>query len=196
VIPDHILEAWQNVARTVDAHLDFVDQSTAAGRYEEVCLHQRYRHWDLNFKCTLLRKEGKEKTATVFRSPIIKGSGLRFNLYEEKMRDRLLKIVGLQDILIGDQELDRRYIIQANDEKQIQDLMSIESVRKAFESPFIEHLRIIDDEDMSEQPLPPHMDLLYGKTEHRIAREEVLLAHYTLFTSTLDALLTLDFIKA
>lgn len=59
--------------------------------------------------------------------------GLGLNMFSEKWTDKLFKGIGLsrkQDIQVGDDQMDSRFIIQGTDEKEIISLLSDQSIRK------------------------------------------------------------------
>ena len=190
------LSLWRAVAKELGAEMDYTDDRHASGRSEIINMRVPHKHWCIDFQCEGKRSsDGKAEGRSRVRCPIVNPRHFRFHLYEEKLQDRFRKIVGLQDILIGDTDLDRRFIIQANSEAHIQELMSAESVRKAFDNPHIEHLRIIDDELNNPEPLPAHMDYLYGATQDRMSNRAEIIAHFELFSATLEELLKLGHIE-
>ena len=59
--------------------------------------------------------------------------GLGLNMFSEKWTDKLFKGIGLsrkQDIQVGDDQIDSRFIIQGTDEKEIISLLSDQNIRK------------------------------------------------------------------
>jgi hypothetical protein len=195
-MPD-LLHTWQDAARTLGGELDYADDRTERGREERVALRVRHRHWRVDFDVRAHTPADAKETEAVtrLRCAVANPDRFRFNCYEERFQHRLFKIMGLQDIVVGDPLLDRRFIIQASHEDRIRALFGLASVRAALASPHVAHLRLIDDEPDAESPLPPGVDLLYGRSERRMDRAEELLAHFQLFCATLDGLLELGFIR-
>ncbi len=198
------MRTWQDVARTLGAELDYADERSPERRQERIDMRVRHRHWTVEFACKAnhapkTSRNGAPKAPleayTRLRCAIRNPGQFRFSLYEERLTDRLYKIIGLQDILVGDGPIDKRFIIQANDADKIRALFGLANVRAAFASPHIQHLRLIDDEPSAEAPLPPGTDLLYGRSDHRMDRPEEILAYFQLFSATLDGLLELGFIQ-
>mgnify|MGYP001986706570 CR=1 FL=1 len=63
--------------------------------------------------------------------------GLGLNMFSEKWTDKLFKGMGLsrkQDIQVGDDQIDSRFIIQGTDEKEIISLLSDQNIRKNINS--------------------------------------------------------------
>lgn len=203
-MPD-LMRTWQDVAHTLGAELDYSDERSPSARLERMDLRVQHRHWTMEFACKAKHApttNGKSTSKppleayTRLRCAIRNPEQFRFSLYEEKFTDRFYKIIGLQDILVGDGPIDKRFIIQSNDADKIRALFGLSSVRVAFASPHVQHLRIIDDEPSAEAPLPSGVDLLYGRSDHRMDRAEEILAYFQLFSATLDGLLELGFISA
>jgi hypothetical protein len=206
-MPD-LMRTWQDVAHTLGAELDYADERNTAYRLERIDLRVRHRYWTMEFACKAKHPPHKGKRSgnsranaaleayTRLRCAIHNPEQFRFSLYEEKLTDRLYKIIGLQDILVGDAPIDKRFIIQSNDAEKIRCLFGLPAVRAAFASPHVQHLRLIDDEPSAEAPLPPGVDLLYGRSDHRMDKTEEILAYFQLFSATLDGLLELGYIQA
>ena len=192
-----LLRTWQHAAQILGGELDYADERDDKGRSENLELRVAHRHWHIAFAArTVERSDEKPDAYTRVRCEVRNPERFRFTLYEERIKDRLFKIMGLQDIIVGDAAIDKRFIIQATHEDRIQALFHLASVRAAFASPYVAHLRLIDDEDNATHPLPPGMDLLYGRSAKRMHELPEILAHFQLFSATLDGLLELGYIKA
>ncbi|GAU77006.1 hypothetical protein [Fusibacter sp. 3D3] len=57
---------------------------------------------------------------SIFKNP----TRLSFKLYHEGFFSSLSKMLGMQDILIGDDEFDQRFVVKSNDEIKIRQLLS------------------------------------------------------------------------
>jgi hypothetical protein len=192
-----LLRTWQQAAQTLGGELDYADERNDKGRSERLELRATHRHWPIAFAARTVERSGQKPDAyTRVRCAVRNPDRFRFSLYEERIKDRLFKFMGLQDIIVGDPAIDKRFIIQATHKDRIQALFHLASVRAAFASPYVAHLRLIDDEDNAANPLPPGTDLLYGRSAKRMHDLPEILAHFQLFTATLDGLLELGYIEA
>ncbi|MBF4693644.1 hypothetical protein [Fusibacter ferrireducens] len=57
---------------------------------------------------------------TIFKNP----HQLNFKIYHEGFFSSIGKMLGMQDILIGDDEFDQRFVVKSNDEKKIKQLLN------------------------------------------------------------------------
>ena len=90
--------------------------------------------------------------------------------------------------------MDKRYIVQANDEQKIQQLLHLPLVRAVFASPFIQHLRLTNKVALDEMEKSSTDFQLYGRTERRMTAKAEILAHFQLFAATLDGLSELQLV--
>jgi len=70
-------------------------------------------------------------------------SDFNFTLYREKPLHQVNKVLGMQDIVIGDPEFDRRYIIKSNNEGYLKELLSNFNVRELIITEDAVDLRIL-----------------------------------------------------
>lgn len=194
---ENVLPVWQDFAREHQARLDYSDDRTGDGREESIRMHIDYRYWKFELTCLrVTQSTGRpNEQYTRIKTEINNKDHFRFNLYPEKAKHRLYKIMGLQDIIIGDSYLDRRYIIQASDEDKLKKLLSISSVRRVLESKHIQQVGVIDDEKQTPNPLPLHKDILVGRIDTRLTEATQIKAHIDMVSNILDALLDLEFIQ-
>ena len=72
---------------------------------------------------------------TVFmKAPISNREGFRFSIYPKTFPTSLRKILGLQDIRVGDAGFDNEYIIKATDEEKVKALLASERIRQLVRS--------------------------------------------------------------
>jgi hypothetical protein len=194
-----LLQTWQEVAYRLGAELDYADHRGEAGRLEELCMRVQHRAWLLEFAGrTQADEKGVQQAYTRIQCWVHNPGDFRFNVYEERIKDRLFKIIGLQDISISDRSLDKRFIVQANDEARIRALLELHVVRAALASPWIQHCRL-DGSGESGAHLPQpegKTHRLYGRTERSMHEREEILAHFQLFAALLDGMAGLGVIEA
>jgi hypothetical protein len=68
-------------------------------------------------------------TTTTFFAPLTKATNLHLNIHKEGFLDEAGKLFGMQDVVIGYPEFDKKVIIKTNDEAKVKQLFSSESVR-------------------------------------------------------------------
>lgn len=187
-----LFKSWQEVAHILGAELDYADQREAQTRTESLTMRVRHRHWTIAFESKNNQK-GKEKAEASTRifCPLAVRDAFAFNIFEERLKHRLFKIMGLQDIVIGDPALDRRFVFQASHEEQLRQFLGNPLVRAGFASPAVQQLRLGQAEGSDEGP-GDHQ--LSGRSEKRLHAKGDILAHFQLFAAALDGLHALDLI--
>ena len=191
----NLLKTWQDVAHTLGAEFAYSDNREDTNSLEEISLRVSHRKWLIEFtsKSKIAGKD-KAEAYTRIHCSLQNPHQFQFNIYEQELKHRLFKIIGLQDIPISDPDLDKRYIVQANDEQKIQQLLHLPLVRAVFASPFIQHLRLTNKVALDEMEKSSTDFQLYGRTERRMTAKAEILAHFQLFAATLDCLSELQLV--
>ena len=57
------------------------------------------------------------------RAPYVNPEGFRFTIYRKGLFSDLGKLLGMQDIEVGDPEFDEAFIIKGNDESKVRDAL-------------------------------------------------------------------------
>lgn len=195
---NHQLKTWQQTAQWLGAEFRYADDREDQLRQETLMLQvvHRGRSIRLSSRRVHTGKVGKEKSPgeTRMTCAVVNPSGFSFNIFEQQLKRRLFKIIGLQDIPLLDPDLDRRYIVQANREGHIRELLHLPLVRSVFASPHVEHLQLAAapgewlSELSSELSVQPETFLLSGQLDRLLATKEELMDHFQLFAATLDGL--------
>ena len=60
--------------------------------------------------------------------------GFKFSIHHEDLIDKVGKLFGMQDIIIGYPEFDNKLIIKTNDGDKVRDIFSDEGIRQMFQS--------------------------------------------------------------
>jgi hypothetical protein len=68
-------------------------------------------------------------TFTRIRAPYVNPEGFRFTIYRKGFFSDLGKLLGMQDIEVGEPEFDEAFIIKGNDEHRVQVLFSDPKIR-------------------------------------------------------------------
>jgi hypothetical protein len=75
------------------------------------------------WQITLDVQEAENYAVTRLRAPFANPSGFRFRIYRTSVFSDLGKMLGMQDIVIGDPAFDDAFIIQGNDERHVRALL-------------------------------------------------------------------------
>ena len=125
---------------------------------------------------------------TRFRAPYVNTSGFRFRIYRRSRLSALGKIMGMQDIEIGDPAFDEAFIIQGRDAAKLRLLFSNPRIRELLAAqPEIE-FSVTDDEGWFGPKFPEGVDELHFLAHGVIKDVARLKQVYDLFAEVLDEL--------
>ncbi|MCW3109070.1 MAG: hypothetical protein JWQ09_3576, partial [Segetibacter sp.] len=71
---------------------------------------------------------------TTLTAPLHALTDFRFAIHEEHFTDEIGKFFGMQDVVIGYEEFDKRLIIKTNDQAKAREIFADASVRTVFQS--------------------------------------------------------------
>lgn len=122
------------------------------------------------------------------RAPYVNPSGFRFRIYRRGSLSNLGKLLGMQDIEVGDPAFDDAFIIQGNDEPKVRQLFGQARIRELIAlQPQIE-FAVKDDEGWFGPAFPEGVDELHFMALGPSRDLDQLKALFELFAAVLDAL--------
>ena len=143
---------------------------------------------DKSWTITLNYVQGKNNSWTIMRAPYVNADGFRFELYRTGLFTGLGKLLGMQDIEIGDPLFDEHFVIKSNMEAKVKQLLDPPGIRAHFESAPGIHLLVKDDEGWFGATFPEGVDELSFETNGLIRDIEELKLLFELFSLLLDQL--------
>jgi hypothetical protein len=127
---------------------------------EEIKIKTKVDKWDGIFDVySTLGLHGN--TLTRVRVPFISKTRLRCTLYQQDIFSEIGKFFGMQDIVVGDQELDPIFVIKGNNEKEIKALFGNHEIAQLLASQPNIYLEIRDYHDHLESKIHSSIDELY-----------------------------------
>jgi hypothetical protein len=127
-------------------------------------------------------------TYTRMRAPYINPGGFRFVIYRKGFWSDVGKLLGMQDIEVGDPEFDEAFIIQGTDETRVRELFADDRLRELVRSQPQIRLEVKDSEGWFGPKFPENVDELYFQVVGVIKDQGRLKALFDLFTEVLDRL--------
>lgn len=120
--------------------------------------------------------------------PLDKEFSLGFSLYPENIANRILKVVGFQDIIIGIPELDKKFIFKGNDPNTIKKIFSNEQITKLLLTNYDYNLKIKKGKNLLEIELPSKTDFLFSESDQLIKDTQLLENLLALFVEVMNKL--------
>jgi hypothetical protein len=175
-------ELWKKLSDEIGA--DFVAGQLWKG--SKVAAH--VGPWTITLDMYTVSSGHNHVTYTRMRAPYVSGAGLRFTIYRKGVFSALGKMLGMQDIEVGDPAFDESFIIQGNDEFKVRDLFSNKKIRELIDSQPEIHLSVRDSEGWFGPKFPDDVDELAFQVVWVIKDLPRLKRLYDLFAEVLDQL--------
>ncbi len=125
---------------------------------------------------------------TRMRAPYVNPGGFRFRIYRRNSLSGLGKMLGMQDIPIGDAVFDHDFIIQGNDEAKVRQLFQTARIRELLRAQPEVELSVKADEGWFGPTFPEGVDELQFLAHGIIKDIDRLKNLYELFAEVLDEL--------
>jgi hypothetical protein len=127
-------------------------------------------------------------TFTRMRAPYVNPEGFRFTIYRKEFFSDLGKLLGMQDIEVGEPEFDEAFIIKGNDEDRVRVLFGNPKIRQMIQAQPKIRLDVKDSEGWFGPKFPENVDELHFQVVGVIKDVERLKALFDLFATVLDQL--------
>ena len=114
-------EIWNRIAEQIQGKKDNKDY-TAQTTIEDVTINV-----DIDFHPESA-EEGNANGTTSFSAPLPDVKDFRFRLFKQNFKHNIRKLFGMQDVVVGNDELDQKFIIQSNDEQKVKTILANEQV--------------------------------------------------------------------
>ncbi len=175
-------EVWQQLCREIGA--EFV----AGGFWKGSKVQVRVGPWVITLDTHTVSAGEHSQTFTRIRAPFVNPDGFRFTIYRKGFLTELGKLLGMQDIEVGDPEFDEAFVIQGNDEYRVRDLFDDPALRSlALAQPRL-RLCVKDDEGWFGAQFPEGVDELHFQAGGVIKDVDRLKGLFDLFAAVLERL--------
>ena len=175
-------EVWRQLSQEMGA--EFIDGGFWKGSKVQV----HVKPWTITLD-TYSESSGESSvTYTRMRAPYINPKGFRFTIYRKGIFSALGKLLGMQDIEVGDPDFDEAFIIKGNDESKVVSLFSDTRIRQMIQDQPKIRLDVKDSEGWFGPTFPEDVDEVRFQIAGVIKDIERLKALFELFAAVLDQL--------
>jgi hypothetical protein len=175
-------EIWSQLSQEIGADYQ------PGGFFKQSKVTLSHRQWQVTLDTYTVSTGKSSVTYTRIRAPFVNPDGFRFNIYRKGIFTGIAKLLGTQDIEIGDAYFDDEFVIQASSEDLVYRLLSSIKIRQAIQNQPDIHFEVKDDEGWFQKTFPEGVDELYFQTIGVITDKERLKGLFDLFTMVLDQL--------
>jgi hypothetical protein len=113
-------DIWRQLAAETGA--SFVE----GGFWKGDKVEASHGEWRITLENVLYRKT----PATLLRAPYVNPDGFRFKVYRKQIFSELGKMLGMQDVEVGQPDFDRDFVIQGTDEAKLRRLFANARIRE------------------------------------------------------------------
>jgi hypothetical protein len=174
-------EVWRQLSQEIGA--EFVDDGFKNG--SKVQAH--VGPWIVTLDMGTSNQDG-ESPVTRLRAPYINPDGFQFTIYRKGIFSALGKLLGTQDIEVGDPDFDEAFIIKGNDESKVRDLFASPKIRQMIQAQPQIRLEVKDSEGWFGPTCHEDVDELHFEVVGVIKNVKRLKSLFDLFAAVLDQL--------
>lgn len=180
-------EIWSQIARDIDGHFE------EGGFFSKDVLRYQSGEWEITLD-TFTRSSGNNNSTTYtrMRAPFVNKDSFDFEIYREGLFSPLGRLLGMQDIIIGDSYFDDSFVIKSNSQEKIKRLLHDEKLKDSIHNQPDIHFTIKDDEGWFGQHFPEGVDELYFECRWVLKNERLIKSLFDLFSITLERLVQID----
>ena len=175
-------EIWRQLSHEMGG--EFVEGSFTKSSRVKV----QIKEWVVTLDTFTVSTGNSSTTYTRMRAPYVNPDQFRFTIYRRSVFSNLGKLLGIQDVSIGEAAFDEAFIIKANDEAKVRQLFQIAKLREMVASQPRIHLTVKDDEGWFGAEFPEGVDELCFQVGGVLKDIEQLKSLYLLFALTLSSL--------
>jgi hypothetical protein len=176
-------EVWKRLAEEIDA--DFIGGGFWKGSSK---VQAQFGPWTVTLDTYTVHTGHAHFTYTRMRAPYVNPDGLRFTVYRKGMFSELGKLLGMQDIEVGDPEFDEAFIVKGTDEARVRELFADPEVRALMLAQPQIRLEVKDGEGWFGPSFPEGVDELHFQVTGVIKEADRLKALFDLFAAVLERL--------
>lgn len=182
-------EIWSLLAAEINRNnagltAEFVD----GGMWKGDVVRAKVGEWTITLDTYTVSTGKTSATFTRLRAPYVNADGFRFKIYRKSIFTGLGKMLGMQDIEIGEAPFDDDFVIQATDEDKVRRLLSNPKLRSLMVAQPQFHLEVKDDEGWFGATFPEGVDELYFQVPGLLRNVELLKQQFALFAEMLNQL--------
>jgi hypothetical protein len=174
-------EVWRQLSQEMGA--EFVED----GFWKGSKVQAHVGPWIVTLDMGTSDQDG-ESPVTRLRAPYINPDGFRFTIYRKRFFSDLGKLLGMQDIEVGDPDFDEAFIIKGNDESKVRDLFASAKIRQMIQAQPQIRLRVKHSEGWFGPKFPEIVDELHFEVVGVIKNVKRLKSLFDLFAAVLDQL--------
>jgi hypothetical protein len=175
-------EVWRELSRAIGA--EFVE----GGFWKGNKVQAHAGPWTVTLDTYSVHTQHSHVTYTRVRAPYVNTDGFRFTVYRKGLFTDLGKLLGMQDVEVGDPDFDEAFVVKSSDEARVQTLLADPRLRSLIQAQPQIRLAVKDGEGWFGPKFPPDVDELHFQVIGVIKDVRRLKGLFDLFAAVLDRL--------
>jgi len=173
---------WKRLSDEIGAEF------TGGGFCRRARVQSEVDEWTITLDTFSRQHDEHHAVYTRLRAPFVNPEGFRFTVYRTGPFTGLGKLLGMQDVEIGDPDFDDAFVVKGNDESRLVDLLADPALRALFAPLPRMRLEVKDREGWFGPHFPPDADELYFETPGVVKDLDQLKGFVALFSALLRRL--------
>ncbi len=178
-------EVWRQLSEEIGA--EFLE----GGFWKGGKVQAQVGPWTVTLDTGYSEEDG-ESVVTRLRAPYVNPESFRFTIYRKGFFSDLGRLLGMQDVEVGDPDFDEAFVIKGNDEDRVRLLFSDPKIRQMIQDQPQIRLTVKDSEGWFGPKFPEDVDKLHFEALGVIKDVERLKALFDLFAAVLDRLCKME----
>jgi hypothetical protein len=175
-------EIWAQLSREIGA------EQREGGFFKNGSVRLRHREWEITLDDYVVHAGNATMVFTRIRAPYVNRDGFRFRIYRKGVFTWLGKVLGVEDLEIGDRFFDDKFVIQGEPASMVTRLFMNPQIKEYIARQPDINLQVKDDEGWFGQRFPEGVDELYFLASGVIRDKDRLRELFELFALILDEL--------
>lgn len=176
-------EVWKNLCAEIGA--DFIDGGFWKGDKVELRVADA---WMITLDVFSVLRGKRRQKYTRLRVPFVSLDDLRFLIYRKGLFTGLGKMLGVQDIEVGDSVFDEAFVIQGNNEAKVRALFANHEIQNLLHYQPEVRFEVRDNQGRFWETLPESVDVLQFQVEDVLKDVNRLKGLFYLFMEVLQEL--------
>ena len=179
-------ELWRQLAE------DIGGQYEDGGYWNPDGVRYKHEEWEIVLDTYEVSAGNSSQTITRMRAPFINLDGFYFYMYNEHVFTRLAKFFGAQDVEIGDEMFDKKFMIKANDPVKLKALLDDKRLKQLiYKNPKV-RFGISDGSSPTSRKFPGRIECLFFEVHGTIRNKRQLKDWFEMFSIALERLVEID----
>jgi hypothetical protein len=174
---------WFDFAKLINGEYSYINHEKVSFLYNNYIISiDEYTHY------AVVNTKAYEQKYIRAVAQLPTNNDLAFKLTSQGILENIRKLFGAKEIIIGDKQFDKQYLIEGNSEHAIQLIFSNTHIQQKLKDTSCFHFEYSANEGVFDEKVSDGHQLLYFLSKEPVQSTEILENTATLFCQTIDEL--------